>query len=218
MTLIRVDGGTFNKTDAKHKMHKSRRKILDVMDGNYTKDTFGYRETQEERGERLRREEEQGRAKRELDDAMKEFRMPWFCPKCKNYMGNKFDKKFWLRTGHCFTCQQDYEHKLRVSGLYPLWERIKIFQNEISILKEQRVKFAEALDSDMAVSQLVNSDGTITSFEFAGRWETIKQELKSEIEWIDETLPAAENELKRMIDELNEKDIENIVDQDSLGR
>lgn len=217
MTLIRVDGGTFNKSDAKNKMHKSRRKILDVMEGNYTKDTFGYRETQEEKRARLRNEEERNKKKMELQDDLQKYVVPWFCPKCKNYMGNKFDKKFYFRTGHCFTCQQDYEHKLRVAGLYSLWERIKIFQNEISILKEQRVQFAEALESDSSISQLVNSDGTLTNFEFAGRWEVIKQELQSEIEWIDETLPAAEAELKRMKDELTEKDVENIVEQDSLG-
>jgi hypothetical protein len=213
--LIKVKGGTHNKTDAKNKMHKSRRKILDVMNGETRKDTFGYRETQDDRNTRISREEAKNRAKY---DMFNEIKVPTFCPQCKKFMKNKFDTKFYFRTGQCFDCQQDFEHKLRVTGIYPLWERIKVFENEISILKEQRVKFLEALDSDSAISEMVNSDGAITTFEFAGRWDDIKQELVNEIAFVDDVLPPAETELVRMRIELKEKDIENIVEQDSIRR
>ena len=210
MTLIRVDGGTHNSTDAKNKMHKSRRKILDVMSGDYTKDTFGYRESQDDRLDRLEREEAEKLERRAMFDS---FRIPTFCPRCEKFMRNKFDTKFYFRTGHCFSCQQDFEHKLRIAGIYPLWERIKIFENEISILREHKEKFTEVLESDKSVSEIVTSTGEIIGFEFTGSWEAIKNDIKSELAFIEETLPVAEIELERMKNEIKEKDVENILEQ-----
>jgi len=214
--LIKVKDGTYNKTDSRNKMHKSRRKILDVMNGDYRKDTFGWTESQDDRQERLSREEENRRAKSEI---FKEFRVPSFCPKCNQHMKNKFDTKFYYRTGHCFTCQQDFEHKLRVTGLYPLWERIKVFENEISILTELKVQFTEALSEDSdSKSELVSANGIITGFEFAGNWEAIRDGIQTELDDIVYILPEANKELNRMRQELVIKDDEKIVEQYSTNR
>jgi ribosomal protein L37AE/L43A len=65
--------------------------------------------------------------KSELTDIMSKVRMPLFCPECKKTMKKKLDDKFWRIFGHCWNCQLDFEHKLRLEGKYDEWatERAK---------------------------------------------------------------------------------------------
>lgn len=208
MTLIKIKGEGSNDSDARNQMHKTRRKVLDVMNGTDTKDTFGWTPTKKETDSKnevidLEREE-----KRKLFDSI---RTPSFCPKCKKFMKGRMDVKFYNRTGACFTCQQDYEHRLRTNGLYELWERIKIFQNEVSIMLEHKEKLADAYNSLTPTSEFISSDGHITTFEFAGNWQEIKESIRTDLDWIEETLPAAQEKLEEMKSQLREKDIKNIV-------
>ena len=71
-----------------------------------------------------------------LSEIMKEARMPWFCPECKKTMKLKLDDKFWRLFGHCFDCQLQIEHKLRVSGEYEEWEKNKIKENKKAFVKD----------------------------------------------------------------------------------
>ena len=70
---------------------------------------------------------EKGDVKSRLTDIMSEVRMPLFCEKCKKTMKKKLDDKFWRLFGHCWDCQLDFEHKLRLEGKYDEWatERAK---------------------------------------------------------------------------------------------
>ena len=52
---------------------------------------------------RLEREEERKKSA-ERFDSLKEFRMPWFCPKCNKTMKKRLDSKFWRIQGVCFDC------------------------------------------------------------------------------------------------------------------
>jgi len=73
------------------------------------------------------KQKEKGDIKSELTDIMSEVRMPLFCPKCKKTMKKKLDDKFWRLFEHCWDCQLDFEHKLRLEGKYDEWatERAK---------------------------------------------------------------------------------------------
>jgi len=51
-------------------------------------------------------------------DKAKELTMPMFCPKCKSIMKGKNDKLFWSTHRHCFNCQIDFEHELRLNGVF----------------------------------------------------------------------------------------------------
>lgn len=52
----------------------------------------------------------------------KELAMPMFCPTCKKIMKGKNDKSFWSSYRRCFNCQVDFEHELKMGGLWEEWQ------------------------------------------------------------------------------------------------
>ena len=76
------------------------------------------------------KEKEKGDTKSELTDIMSEVRMPLFCKKCKKTMKKKLDNKFWRLFGHCWDCQLDFEHKLRLEGKYDEWATNRAKKNQ----------------------------------------------------------------------------------------
>ena len=78
-----------------------------------------------------------------LSDIMKEARMPWFCPNCDKTMKKRIDDKFWRLFGHCFDCQINFEHKLRLEGKYDEWEQNKIKENKLAWIKDQKQSIIE---------------------------------------------------------------------------
>ena len=66
----------------------------------------------------------------ELSKIMQSVRMPLFCPKCKKTMKKKLDDKFWRLFEHCWDCQIDFEHKLRLEGKYDEWALQKTKSNQ----------------------------------------------------------------------------------------
>ena len=76
------------------------------------------------------KKKEKGDIKSELTDIMAEARVPLFCPKCKTTMKKKLDNKFWYLYKHCFDCQIDFEHKLRLKDEYKEWELSKTKNNQ----------------------------------------------------------------------------------------
>ena len=80
-------------------------------------------EEDKQRSEEARLEREQ---KNERSDALKEARMPWFCPKCKKVMKHRNDDKMYRLNGQCFDCQLQFEHKLRLEGKFEEWEEKRV--------------------------------------------------------------------------------------------
>ena len=87
-----------------------------------------------ERSEEARLEREK---KAERSDALKEARMPWFCPKCKGVMKHRNDDKMYRINGNCFNCQVEFEHKLRLEGKYEEYENRRVWTNELAYIKDQ---------------------------------------------------------------------------------
>ncbi len=84
---------------------------------------------------KLEREEKRKRSA-ERFDLLKEFRMPWFCPKCNKTMKKRLDNKFWRIQGVCFDCVLEMENKLRIDGKYESYEKRKVLQNRLSWVKD----------------------------------------------------------------------------------
>ena len=76
------------------------------------------------------KEKEKGDIKSELTDIMSEVRMPLFCKKCKKTMKKKLDDKFWRLFGHCWECQIQFEHKLRLEDKYDEWATNRAKKNQ----------------------------------------------------------------------------------------
>ena len=76
------------------------------------------------------KQKEKGDIKSELTDIMSEVRMPLFCKKCKKTMKKKLDDKFWRLFGHCWECQIQFEHELRLEGKYDEWATNRAKKNQ----------------------------------------------------------------------------------------
>ena len=76
------------------------------------------------------KQKEKGDIKSELTDIMSEVRMPLFCKECKKTMKKKLDDKFWRLFGHCWECQIQFEHELRLEGKYDEWANNRAKNNQ----------------------------------------------------------------------------------------
>ena len=92
------------------------------------------------------KQKEKGDIKSELTDIMSEVRMPLFCPKCKKTMKKKLDDKFWRLFEHCWDCQLDFEHKLRLEGKYDEWATNRAKNNQKAWVDDMIVGIEEWRD------------------------------------------------------------------------
>ena len=99
--------------------------LKNILDGKPTekRSMVGYQGEQEKNLGGKTRESE-------LSKIMQSVRMPLFCPKCKKTMKKKLDDKFWRLFEHCWDCQIDFEHKLRLEGKYDEWATNRAKKNQ----------------------------------------------------------------------------------------
>ena len=83
------------------------------------------------------KKKKKGDIKSKLTDIMAEARMPWFCPVCDRIMKKRLDNKFWRLFKHCFDCQIEIEHEMRVNGTFEVYEKRKFFENRKSAILDQ---------------------------------------------------------------------------------
>ena len=89
------------------------------------------------------KQKEKGDIKSDLTDIMAEVRMPWFCPNCKGTMKKKLDDKFWRLFGHCWDCQIEFEHQLRLEGKYDDWSTNRAKGNQKAWVEDMIVGIEE---------------------------------------------------------------------------
>ena len=119
-----------------HQRHVKARQ--DIMKGNTPeKRIFVHMEDLEEKKKREDEIKADRERKNDKMDALKETRTPWFCPECKKVMGKKLDDKMYRLHSHCFDCQLQFEHKLRLEGKYDEWEEKKVLNNQLSYIRDQ---------------------------------------------------------------------------------
>jgi hypothetical protein len=70
------------------------------------------------------------------------------CKECgaKYKWVGKQDRKMLGRTGLCYDCLIDYETKLRVLGIYDVYEKYRLAQYELGHLKELKLKITETIE------------------------------------------------------------------------
>tara|TARA_Y100000310_G_C20658554_1_gene803379 strand:- start:1153 stop:1683 length:531 start_codon:yes stop_codon:yes gene_type:complete len=144
----------------------------------------------------------QGDIKSELTDIMAEVRMPWFCPACDKVMKKRLDNKFWRLFGHCFDCQIEVEHELRVAGEFEKWERKKVCDNKRSIILEQIQSIKEwRKQGKTQFVEPVNVDSGFVHIETFERDEKVAKladealvELNAALESIEQTIAELNSE------------------------
>lgn len=111
-----------------------------------------------------------------LTKIMKDVRMPWFCPDCKRVMKKRLDNKMWRLFNHCFECQIELEHEMRVNGTFEIYEKTKVIQNKISMIQNNIDELKEWLKDEKAeFIEPVNID---TGFVHVEKYEKTDKMLK----------------------------------------
>jgi len=101
------------------------------------------------------KQKEKGDIKSELTDIMSEVRMPLFCGNCKKTMKKKLDDKFWRLFGHCWKCQLDFEHELRLEGKYNEWSTNRAKGNQKAWVDDM-IQGIESWRTERPVDQVYN--------------------------------------------------------------
>lgn len=106
-------------------------------------------------------------------------RVPDTCPKCNQPMTKRLDEKFWKLEKHCFDCQIEFEHELRINGKYEEYEKSRILKNAEAWLaqaemeaKEIAAAFRNPLTFTGADGQVEEWSGGMTAEEIAEKIET----------------------------------------------
>ena len=117
-------------------------------------------------------------------DKAKEASMPMFCPTCKKIMNQSNDKLFWDNYRRCFNCHVDFEHELRLNGLF------EEYQNRLH--NEGVDKFIEGYKSWLEEMLTSSNQGFVTE---AGDVENWKGGINTELaqKSIDETVEYLES-------------------------
>ena len=145
-----------------------------------------------------------GNVESDLTKIMQEVRMPWFCPKCNKVMKSRLDDKMWKLFDHCFDCQQQLEHKLRVTGKYEIWEKKKFYKNRKAAIIEQKESINNWLQpGDMEIVEPVNVDTGYVNVEKHVVPDGMKDEAKDALKELDSTLLEVETILKELNAELD---------------
>ncbi len=124
--------------------------LKNILDGKPTekRSMVGYQGEQEKNLGGKTRESE-------LSKIMQSVRMPLFCPKCKKTMKKKLDDKFWRLFEHCWDCQIDFEHKLRLEGKYDEWATERAKNNQKGWI-EDMIQSIEQWRTERPVDQIYN--------------------------------------------------------------
>ena len=142
---------------------------------------------------RLERERKSDRA-----DALKEARTPWFCPECNKVMKHRNDDKMYRLNGHCFDCQLQFEHKLRLEGKYEEWENKRILNNQLAYLNDQ-IESIEVWKKDASKQVVAYDQVGVKDIELHKEtWSNNKEQVEA---MATESL----EELNKMKEEVEEK-------------
>ena len=119
-----------------HQRHVKARQ--DIMSGKTPeKRIFVHMEDLEEKKKREDEIKADRERKNDRMDALKDARIPWFCPECDKVMKSRLDDKMYRLYNQCFDCQIQFENKLRIDGKYDEWEQKKMLNNQLSYIRDQ---------------------------------------------------------------------------------
>jgi ribosomal protein L37AE/L43A len=109
-------------------------------------------------------------------------KMPAECPKCNQPMSKKLDATFWKLEKHCFDCQVDFEHQLRIEGKYEQYEKDRILKNAESWLADAEQEAKEIIEAFRNPLAFANSDGTLEQWEGGMSSDEIADKIQEEFE------------------------------------
>lgn len=170
---------------------------------------YEHRPTNAEVGDKWRDESgdlwEMGRGGPMKVSSLDQVRTPLFCPECGNIMGD-LDQTFYYKRGKCMDCVQKFETKLKVEGLYELYEKLTILRNKESWLRDIK-QGLEDFRNQMDANHDVTESGRIIE------WNKVSEDQKDEmfqnaeefIEEFEQHLEASREEVERLREEAEDE-------------
>jgi ribosomal protein L37AE/L43A len=113
-------------------------------------------------------------------------KMPTTCPKCNNPMTKRLDEKFWKLEKHCFDCQVDFEHNLRIEGKYEEYEKQRMLANAENWLNDAEAEARELAAAFRNPLTYANADGTIENWSGGMTGDEMAEKIENEFELFKE--------------------------------
>jgi hypothetical protein len=85
------------------------------------------------------------------------------CNRDVAWSNNNNDVKFFNKTGKCYDCVVEEEHRMRLDGTFEIYEKIKVIKNQRSFLKDLKEKIEESIKWSQNKSnkiEYINEDGS----------------------------------------------------------
>jgi hypothetical protein len=119
--------------------------------------------------------------------------------------GNRLDQKIYPKTQKCYECNIEFEGVLKSLGVYNDYEKYKLINNEISMIKDfiskivDSINYLENLTSQTKNPQFFNEDGSNEIWvDDTDRKEIILKDLKYDLKLAEDRLILANEELAKL--------------------
>ena len=118
-----------------------------------------------------------------LDAAKKAHLMPIFCPCCGSKMSVAIDKPYYNLHKKCLNCVVEFEHELRVAGLYDAYEK-RIINSDLDGFIEDFKKFIES-ELIITNNSFITEQGDVEKWVGAPNKEKVMKGLEKTIEHLN---------------------------------
>jgi len=181
-----------------HQRHVKARQ--DIMKGGTAeKRIFVQMEDLEEKKKREDEIKADRERKNDRMDALKDARIPWFCPECDKVMKSRLDDKMYRLYNQCFDCQVKFENKLRVEGKYEEWEEKKVLNNQLSYIKDQIASIEDWKDEAskplVVFDQVGVQDVELQTEKWSQNTEKVEEMSKEALEGLNKIKEEVEEKL-----------------------
>jgi hypothetical protein len=119
--------------------------------------------------------------------------------------GNRLDQKIYPKTQRCYECNIEFEGILRSRGVYNDYEKFKLINNELSIMKDFKSKVVDSINylenytPQTKNPQFFNEDGSNEIWvDDTDRREIVLKDLQSDLEKVNNVISLAEDELNKL--------------------
>lgn len=131
------------------------------------------------------------------------------CPTCQKdvyWSSNPNDQKFFNKTGKCYDCVIEEEHKMKLDGTFDTYEKMKVIKNQRAWLNELKAKVEESitwLKEKKNTVEYINEDGTLDKWSDMSR-ETFLTEAEIDLKEVNKALILCNESISMLETELNE--------------
>jgi hypothetical protein len=195
-------------------MHPTRRKLVDmVQTGEYDKNTtIGWTKSEENHNvgdiwedEFYKYEKKEGYTIKtgKNHEALQEIRnylnLKKECsnPSCKKHKKTKNDEKLIQKTSYCINCLAEIEHNFRGAGIWKEYEEFRIYTRMIVEGKIKLEELKQSINEIKPYYEFINEDGSVEKWNLPKPVDEVKVEIQ-------EMIDNGENELKEIVQKLNE--------------